>query len=435
MLETKTTTMRRSISTAMLCLALGLATPGTGAAQGAPTQAQRYTLTDLGPIGPAGQVLNISNNGLIAGAVTTPDNTDHAVLFYGRQRLDISTHGLGGPNSLAYGVNSFGQTVGGAETGKKDPGSVDFCGFQTLGLASPGAVCAAFIWQNGIMAKLPTLGGNNGAGSQINRWGVVAGEVENAAPDPGCPQRFQVRPVKWQGGKVNELSTYPGDPDAVAYAINDFGQVVGSSGTCAPYNPLLQLSMVPVHPLLWEADGTRRYLGTLGGSGTVFGNLAININNKGHVVGTSALTGDVTGHAFLWTSTGGIRDLQTLPGDEISGAVAINDSDQITGISISADGVPRAFVWQNGVMTDLNDLARPASLHLLSGTAINADGQIAGFAVDPANGDMHGFLATPRGAGGPSFEPGPQFTREDVWRIIQRIKPLSRHGIRFTKDR
>src|SRR5689334_11648074 len=63
----------------------------------------RYTLTDLGAIGPVGQVLNIAANGLVAGAVQQPDNTLHAVLFYGRQTLDISRPGIGGKNSLTYG--------------------------------------------------------------------------------------------------------------------------------------------------------------------------------------------------------------------------------------------------------------------------------------------------------------------------------------------
>ena len=136
----------------------------------------------------------------------------------------------------------------------------------------------------------------------------------------------------------------------MAYAINDVGQVVGSTGTCAPYNPNFQLAMVPAHPMLWEADGTPRYLGTLGGTGTNpnDANLAININNKGHAVGTSALAGDETGHAFLWTREKGMQDLGTLPGDFASGAIAINDSEQISGISIGPNG-PRAFVWQNGV--------------------------------------------------------------------------------------
>jgi probable HAF family extracellular repeat protein len=393
----------------------------------------RYALTDLGTIGPAGQVFNIAGNGLVAGAVQQPDNTLHAALFYGRQTLDISRPGIGGKNSLTYGVNLFGQAVGGAETAEPDPGAVDFCGFKTLGLSSSGPVCAAFIWQNGLMKKLPTLGGNNGSGTQVNTWGIVSGEVENTTPDPGCPQRFEFRPVKWQGSQIIPLATYADDPDGVAYAINDAGQVVGSTGTCAPYNPNFQLAMVPQHPMLWEADGTPRYLGTLGGTGNNpnSANLAININNRGHAVGTSALVGDETGHAFLWTRETGMQDLGTLDGDFASGAVAINDGEQITGISIGPNG-PRAFVWQNGSMSDLNDLVRPTSLHLLLGTAINAGGQIAGLAVDTRNGAVHGYVATPLGRGDSEQDNARRlFTVEDVRRVLEQLRPLSRHGIRF----
>jgi probable HAF family extracellular repeat protein len=394
----------------------------------------RYALTDLGTIGPVGQVLNIARNGLIAGAVEQPDNTLHAVLFYGRQTLDISKPGIGGKNSLTYGVNVFGQAVGGAETAQPDPGAVDFCGFKALGLSTGGPVCAAFIWQNGLMKKLPTLGGNNGSGTQVNLWGVVSGEVENTTPDPGCPQRFEFRPVKWQSGKIIQtLATYPGDPDGVAYAINDAGQVAGSTGTCAPYNPNYQLTMAPMHPMLWEADGTPRYLGTLGGTGTNpnTANLAINLNNTGHVVGTSALAGDETGHAFLWTKEKGMQDLGTLDGDFASAAVAISDGEQITGISIGPNG-PRAFVWQNGSMSDLNGLVRPTTLHLLLGTAINAGGQIAGLAVDTRNGDVHGYVATPQGRSPSEQEDAVRlFTVEDVRRVLERLGPLSRYGIRF----
>src|SRR5262245_20760782 len=136
--------------------------------------------------------------------------------------------------------------------------------------------------------------------------------------------------------------------------------------------------MVPAHPMLWEADGTPRCLGTLGGAGSNPGaaNLTININNNGQAAGTSALAGDETGHAFLWTKEKGMQDLGTLAGDFASGAIAINDSEQVSGVSIGPDG-PRAFVWQNGSMSDLNDLVRPTPLHLLFGAAINASGQIA----------------------------------------------------------
>jgi len=393
----------------------------------------RYGLTDLGPIGPAGQVVYIARNGLIAGAVQQSDNTDRAVLFYGRQRLDISIPGIGGKNSVAYGVNIFGQAAGGAETGQRDPGQVDFCGFKTLGLSTNGAVCAAFVWQNGVMKKLPTLGGNNGSGDQINSSGAISGEVENTSPDPGCPQRFQVKPVRWQNGKIVQLATYPGDPDGVAYAINDAGQVVGSTGTCAPFNPTFVLAMVPAHPMLWEPDGTPRYLGTLGGTGSNpnAANLTLNINNNGHAVGTSALAGDETSHAFLWTMEKGMQDLGTLPGDFQSGAIAVNDRDQITGISIGPDG-PRAYVWQNGTMSDLNALVRRTSLHLLVGDGINESGQIAGLAVDTGSGEVHAYIATPLGRGDSEQQDSePLFSVEDLRRVLDQLRPLSQHGIRF----
>jgi probable HAF family extracellular repeat protein len=164
---------------------------------------------------------------------------------------------------------------------------------------------------------------------------------------------------------------------------------------------------------------------------------AINLNNKGHVVGVSDVTlatGE-TAHAFLWTKSNGMLDLQTLPGDKISSAVGINDSDQITGLSISADGMLRAFVWQNGTMRDLNDLVRPTFLHLLLGGGINASGEIAGIAMDTRNGEVHGFTATPQGNDDSRDNAERLFSREDVRRVLARLGPLSRHGIRFVPER
>jgi probable HAF family extracellular repeat protein len=361
----------------------------------------RYSLTDLGPLGPGGSVVHINRIGLIAGTLTAADGTDHASLWYRKHVIDIGKPGLGGANSIAYATNVAGQAVGGAETGKPDPNGADFCGFKAYGLITAGDICAPFVWQNGVIRQLPTLGGQNGSATQINRSGVATGEVENALPDPGCPQRLEFKPVKWQDGKVIELPTYAGDPDAVAYAINDLGQVTGSSGECAPFNPNLQLAMLPLHPLLWEPDGSVKYLGTLGGTGRGLANLAININNKGHVVGTSALAGDQVNHAFLWTPESGMRDLGALhPDDPNSGAAGINDSDEITGISVAADGPPSAFVWRNGQMTDLNTVVHGSgNLHLLLGSSINNDGEIVGMAIDTRTGEAHGFLATPRGSG------------------------------------
>ena len=59
----------------------------------------------------------------------------------------------------------------------------------------------------------------------------------------------------------------------------------------------------------------------------------------------------------------------------------------------------RGFIWQDGVMTDLNTLL-PANSNLYATMAnkINESGQISGMAIvlgGPDAGNIHAFLATP----------------------------------------
>src|SRR5580658_5093964 len=93
-------------------------------------------------------------------------------------RTTLGQPGLKGQNSQAFSVNASGQAVGEAQTGSPDPQGEDFCGFAALGLASSGTTCLAFVWQNGVMSPLPTLGGKNGVANQINSAGQAVGMAE-----------------------------------------------------------------------------------------------------------------------------------------------------------------------------------------------------------------------------------------------------------------
>jgi probable HAF family extracellular repeat protein len=373
-------TILASIAASGLLAALAIAQPPQ----------PRYTVTDLGTVGGTpGQPYVITNNGLVSGAAATPDGRMHAVLWYKGLKMDIGAHGLGGPNSAAFGVNERGKAVGEAET--SDPDGEDFCGFNAYGFPSDTA-CLPFLWQNGVMTKLRTLGGANGAANMINNRGKVVGYAQNNTQDQGCPV-FQFKPVIWENGKIRELPTYPGDPDGAAIAINDNGQVVGVSGPCAAFNPNLGLYLLDSHALLWQ-DGTVTDLGNLGGDGGFGGNHACAINNQGQVVGHSDLTGDTTFHAYLWTKETGMQDLETLQGDFASLALGINDRGEVVGASLAPDFSSRAFLWENGVMTDLNTLIPANSaLFLLQAKSINSSGEIVGLAVT-STGELHGFLAT-----------------------------------------
>jgi probable HAF family extracellular repeat protein len=364
-------------------------------------QSPTYQVIDLGTVGANGQPFTITKNGLVAEAAQVGDVLRAQLLYKGRV-VDLGQPGLKGQNSMAFGVNAPGQAVGEAQTSSSDPQGEDFCGFAALGLASSGTTCVAFLWQNGVMTALPTLGGNNGAAIQINGPGEAVGMAETTTPDSTCPsggpQKLEFKPVVWQNGHVQELPTYPGDPDGSAHAINDLGQAAGESGICAAFNPVWLTNLQPLHAVLWDGGNTID-LGSLGGTGHGDGIMALNLNNHGQVIGSSDLEGDANFHAFLWTHQGGIEDLGTVEGDVNSAAIGINDSGQIVGVSLDADFNPRAFLRQGQELTDLNTLVPAGSaLYLASACSINAAGEIIGFAFDDS-GNVHSYVAVPNNAG------------------------------------
>jgi probable HAF family extracellular repeat protein len=89
--------------------------------------------------------------------------------------------------------------------------------------------------------------------------------------------------------------------------------------------------------------------------------------------------------------------LGTLPGDVESVASAINDNGQVTGQSCDAKENCRGFLWQDGVMTDLNTLVpADSALDLPDPADINSRGEIVGLGVRKSTGELRAFLLTPK---------------------------------------
>jgi len=238
-------------------------------------------------------------------------------------------------------------------------------------LGFPEAI--AVLWKDGKIINLGTLdGGYESVANAVNDQGQVVGPALNTVPDPYSMLGLgtQTRAFLWENGVMRDLGTL-GGPDAFAIYVNDRGQIAGSSYVNSTPNSADTCGYIPTQdPFLWE-DGKMIDLGTLGGV-CGFGN---GLNNRGEVVGQSDLSGDLYFHPFLWTKSGGMRDLGTLGGDYAS-ASWLNDAGEVVGWSALKEGsADHAFLWREGVMTDLGGIEGfPCS----NANAINSSGQIVG---------------------------------------------------------
>jgi probable HAF family extracellular repeat protein len=388
----------------------------------------------------------VNSDGFVCGGLDgTVPFVNHAFNWENGEITDMGALPGGSNCSVATSVNARGEIVGRSENGVIDP---------AVGVSQIRAV----LWKDGELRDLGTLGGNGSSASAINNRGQVVGFAFNAIPDPlsfiyfglaGSPNGTQTRAFLWQEGILQDLKTL-GGPDAVALFANERGEVAGFSYTNSTPNPVtpLQPGLPTIHPFVWTREGGMQDLGSLGGTVGWANCECGGFNNRGQLVGLSTLTGDQIADPFLWdgeklidlfTETiggsplaanaindagvvaggasfpgrsfdaflwrnGVASDLGTVGGDGCSWARAINSRGQVVGQSFACDGsFVRSFLWEDGSMVDLNTLiARHSNLQLVDTLAINDRGEIAGLGLPPgctlAIGDTqcgHGFLLIP----------------------------------------
>lgn len=303
---------------------------------------------------------------------------EHPVIWQDGLLIDLGVL-PGGANAQTAWITANGLVAGWSENGVTDP--------QT-GL--PEAV--AVLWdKDGKIIDLGTVpGGTESLTTGANSHGQVVGFSNNDIPDATSILGFstQTRAFLWQKGVLKDLGTL-GGPDAVATSVNERGQVAGFSYTDSAVNPTT--GMPTMHPFLWQ-KGKMIDLGTLGG--TVAGPFLPSgstgwLNNRGDVVGTSNLAGDLTTHPFLWSKPEGMKDLGTL-GGTFGYANWVNDAREVVGIATdTGDQDLHGFLWRDGVMTDLKTVGSDPNSEAKS---INSRGQVVGSSFDLNGNDLHGFL-------------------------------------------
>ena len=127
-------------------------------------------------------------------------------------------------------------------------------------------------------------------------------------------------------------------------------------------------------------------LGTLGGAEST----ASGVNDAGTVVGYSSISGTRNQRAFMWTN-GVMTDLGALPigAGAFSIAYSVNNSGQAVGYSVAGFGIVHAVLWEGGTVQDLGGLEGDGSYSIARD--VNDVGQIVGASVTTSGG-AHGFL-------------------------------------------
>ena len=182
------------------------------------------------------------------------------------------------------------------------------------------------------VTDLGTLGGSSSQAYGINDAGQVVGKADTSS---GLSHAFL-----WSQGTMNDLGTVDGYSYSLAYSINNVGQAVGYANTQPN-------SVNPSLALLWNQgdQSPPQDLGSLGGSSSY----AVDINNRGEVVGSSSPDGTAdSARAFLW-SKGNMRNLGALSNSDFSFGMGINNKRQIVGQARN-----NAFLWEKGAMRVLN---------------------------------------------------------------------------------
>ncbi len=360
-----------------------------------PAQAQvlnlKYVVTDLGTLGGSSANANgINDAGQVVGtSKLAGDAANRAFRTAPNKPINPVTDNLGtlgGANSTGAAINRSGQVVGTADSSLLHPNGSS--GVRRAFRADPGAAMVDL----GTLAN-PLVGGangfNNSGANGINDDGNVVGFATVPADLCGSVSHaFRTGPNTPIGGAFSNLGTLVPFPNAgcrssTAYGINSANLTVGDSAT----NPITGFPNYAFrYSLLLGMQG----LSTMGGRDAV----AYAVNDAGEIVGR----GDVTfaafpafpvQHAFL-ASGFLVHSIGTL-GGSYSAAFAINhrpgqDSQVVGDSSTTGDAAIHAFVYSgnifaNGLMVDLNTrIAANSGWELVSARGINSSGQIVGTA-------------------------------------------------------
>ncbi len=170
-----------------------------------------------GAINARGWSTGQSQNGLFDPVLGFPEI--RAVLWKSHEIVDLGT--LGGNNGLGIYINDEGQVVGISDNGVPDP-------FSLFGI---GVQMRTFLWEDGVIQDIGTLGGPDalpGAGCNNQRKGLIVGTSYTGFTPNDTTGMPTLDPFLWRNGTMIDLGTL-GGTFGFAQCANNRGQVIGQS--------------------------------------------------------------------------------------------------------------------------------------------------------------------------------------------------------------
>ncbi len=360
-----------------------------GLATGAVSAAPEYWPIDLGTLGGTQTVATAINDlGQVVG--WSLDSSGHTQAFVWASGTMTGLGFLpGGTSSVASAINNRG----------------DLTGFSYVSATNHHA----FLCVSNNLQDLGTFGGPLSIGTAINDSEEITGWSYTAPAE--FTNGLWLAAFWWRTNTMLEIPPFRFFRHSCeGYGINDSGFICGIT--------YLYMNNPRNWAFVWKDTNANAVaderemlpLGSLGSYGLEYSQ-ANAINDAGLIVGWTFIS-NASIHAFLITPSNGtwklpndtwengyqdptnllMRDLGTLDGPtNNSYAAAINEFAWIVGTSTTSSKTNQAFLWRNGVMTNLNQLISAGTGWVLTNaTGINEYNEIVGSGL--YNGQRRAFI-------------------------------------------
>lgn len=321
----------------------------------ATAQATSYSITEIGTLGYVPTVDGVYTD--LRALNNNGEIVGRSLTAEGQEHAFLYSNGimkdlgtLGGNKSIALSINDHGDVVGGSYISLNE--------------------YRAFLFSNGTMQDLGTLGGTASRATGISNSGLIVGSANTVDNESHT--------FLYSNGTMQDIGAFgvSGVPK-----VNTVGEVSGTVYLSGSYQAFLY------------TNGQIRNLGNFGDR-----SFAHDLNDRGQVVGASAPTPlNSPEMAFIY-SDDHIQALGNLQGVDpaltyYSVANGINNLGQVVGTANNGVGDSRAFLYSEGIMMDLNTLILDSGWQLDQAYDINDVGQIIG--IGSHNNVPSPFLLTP----------------------------------------